>query len=118
MAATSELASSTCIAAFRDQQRTAERGKILHVRAEDDRFVREDRFDRILSADRRQALAHENNRGDGEPETQFAGRIQQKAIDRLARWCFDFRTEGDAKPQCGQALVNFARTLDVTRRDD
>ena len=68
--------------AARGDERLREGGEVLHVRSKNDRAIGHDGFDRVLSAARGQALADEDDRGDGIPIAQFAGRIEEETVGR------------------------------------
>ena len=62
----------TWIAASFATKRLGQRGKVFHVRTEENRLAGQDRFDRILAPTRGETLADKDNRGDGIPILQLA----------------------------------------------
>jgi len=91
-------------------------GEILHVRAEDNRAIRDDGLDRVLATVGRQAFADEDDGGDGVPVAQFAGGIEQKTVDGGGSAGFTSSRQGDAEG--AQLPGDFSRALDVARRDE
>src|SRR6202030_469740 len=63
-------------------ERLGERGKIFHVRTEENGFAGQDRLDRVLSAVRGETLPDKHNRGDGVPMLELAGGIEEETVGR------------------------------------
>lgn len=61
-------------------ERAREREKVLHVRAEDDRFACEDRFRRILTSMRGETFSHEHDSRDGIPVSKLASGVQEQTV--------------------------------------
>ena len=61
----------------------AQRGKILHVRPEDNRHSHGDRFGGVLPAFGAEAFSHENHRRAGIPVAKLAGRVHDQEVRRF-----------------------------------
>src|SRR6266404_2072797 len=98
-------------------QRVCQRGKILHVWTEEDRFASKDGFGRVLSALREQTLSDKDERCRGVPVTQLAGCVDDQAIEkridgrRLAAQC-------DIEAHFRQLGLNSSSPLNMTRPED
>ena len=100
----------------RGEQRIAERGKIFHLRAEEDRATGKDGFDGVLSAGSAEALAHKNRVRAGIPIAQLAGGIEEENI--RSRPGVRVGASRYAETGRGEARRDLRGALDVTRGDE
>jgi hypothetical protein len=95
--------------------------EVLHVRAEEDRLAQGGGFDRILAAFTGEAFADEDEGGRLVEVAEFAGGVDEEAIDLFARAAeigAEFGAVGDAQAGSFEIFAGFLAAFHVARDDD